>query len=49
MMTWAGVDQIRFINRWKDDANLSGLKGNVVKLRFHVRNAKLHSFTIKES
>jgi hypothetical protein len=46
---WQGVDQIRFMNQWKDDVNLSRLKGKIVKLRFHLRNAQLYSFTIKES
>ncbi len=45
----SGVDKIRFRNQWKGDRNLSGLKGRVIKLRFHLRNAKLYSFTIRES
>lgn len=43
------VDEIRFTNQWNDERNLSALKGKVVRLRFRLRNAKLYSFTIKES
>jgi signal peptidase I len=43
------LNQIRFMNRWNGDKDLSALKGEVIQLRFHLRNAKLYSFTIKES
>jgi hypothetical protein len=43
------VDEIRFTNQWNDERNLSALKGKVIQLRFRLRNAKLYSFTIKES
>ena len=43
------VDEIRFTNQWNDERNLSALKGKVIQLRFRLHNAKLYSFTIKES
>ena len=41
------VDQLRFEPRWRGDRNLESLKGKVVKLRFHLRNAKLYAFQIQ--
>ena len=42
-----GVDKLRLAPRWKDDANLSALVGKVVRLRFHLKSARLYSFQIK--
>jgi hypothetical protein len=44
-----GVDQTHFQYGWRDDTGLSELKGNIVRLRFHLRNARLFSFTIQQS
>ena len=40
------VDDLRLKPTWK--GNLSTLKGKVIRLRFHLRNAKLYSFQIPE-
>jgi len=42
-----GVDDLRFKPRWQDSQDLTGLKGQVVKLKFRMRNAKLYAFQIK--
>jgi len=41
------VDELRFEPRWKDNRDLSELNGKVVRLKFHLRNAKLYAFQIK--
>jgi len=40
------VDELRLTPTWKN--RLSRLKGSVIRLRFHLRNAKLFSFQIPE-
>lgn len=40
-------DEIRHIVTWQGVTNLSGLAGKVVKLRFHLKEAKLFSFQFK--
>jgi hypothetical protein len=45
--TSKGIDDLRFKPRWKDHQDLTGLKGQVVKLKFRMRNAKLYAFQIK--
>ncbi|MHC4324977.1 MAG: glycoside hydrolase family protein [Planctomycetota bacterium] len=42
-----GIDELRFKPRWQDSQDLTGLKGQVVKLKFRMRNAKLYAFQIK--
>ena len=44
---YGGVDGLRIKPRWRGDRNLQPLKGEVVSLRFHLRNAKLYAFQIK--
>ena len=41
------ADELRLSQQWKDHKDISALKGKVVKLRFHLRNAKLYAFQIK--
>ena len=40
------VDELRLTPTWKNGRRLSTLKGSVIRLKFHLRNAKLYSFQI---
>jgi len=40
------VDELRLTPTWKNGSRLSTLKGSVIRLRFHLRNARLYSFQI---
>ena len=44
---YRGYDNLRLELKWKGQADLSSLKGKVVRLRFHLRNAKLYSFQVQ--
>ena len=44
---YRNVDGLRLSPRWRGDRNLESLVGKVVRLRFHLRNAKLYAFQIK--
>ena len=44
---YRNVDGLRLQPRWRGDRNLESLIGKVVRLRFHLRNAKLYAFQIK--
>jgi hypothetical protein len=44
---YRGYDNLRLAPKWKGQADLSSLKGKVVRLRFHLRNAKLYSFQVQ--
>jgi len=46
--TYEGVDELRLMPGWKSVRDLSGLKGKVIRLRFHLRNAKLYSFSFHD-
>ena len=37
-------DSVRHPVSWKENSNVAGLQGNVIRLRFHIRNAKFFSF-----
>lgn len=39
-----GVDELRLRPAWAQNKDLSALKGKTVRLRFHLRNAKLYAF-----
>ncbi len=41
------VDELRLQPRWKGHADLAVLRGKVVRLKFHLRNAKLYAFHIR--
>ena len=41
------VDSLRYRPAWKNRGDLSDLKGNVVRIRFRLRNARLYSFQIQ--
>ncbi len=41
------VDNVRWRPRWRQHKNLASLTGRTLRLRFHLRNAKLYSFRIK--
>lgn len=41
-------DQLRLIPTWKGAARLSALEGRVIRLRFHLKNARLYSFHVPE-
>ena len=45
--TYESTDKLRLEPQWKDDADLSSLAGKAVRLRFHLKNAKLYSFQIR--
>jgi hypothetical protein len=46
---YEAVDELRLRPRWRGDQNLEALQGRVVRLRFHLRNAKLYAFQVKQS
>jgi hypothetical protein len=41
---YRNVDQLRMEPQWNAGADLSALKGKVIRLKFHLKNAKLYSF-----
>jgi len=41
-----GVDELRFEPKWKRHVNLSVLRDREVRLRFHLRNARLYAFKV---
>jgi len=41
------VDDLRLQPRWKGQSDLAALKGKVVRLKFHLKNAKLYAFQLK--
>jgi hypothetical protein len=43
---YEGVDDLRLAPRWKAGHDLSALRGKVIRLKFHLRNAKLYSFRV---
>ena len=43
----AGGDELRYAPRWRDHADLTALKGQVVRLRFHLKNATLYAFQVR--
>ena len=45
-MQYRGVDELRLEPEWKNGGRLSTLKGRVIRLKFHLRNAKLYSFQV---
>lgn len=42
-----GVDEVRFRPHWASQANLATLKGETVRLRIHLKNAKLYAFQVR--
>ncbi|GAH44169.1 unnamed protein product, partial [marine sediment metagenome] len=42
------VDELRLTPTWKNGSRLSTLKGRVIRLKFHLRNARLYSFQVLE-
>ena len=47
--TYKSVDELRFKPAWKDNEDLSALRGKVVRIRFRLRNARLYAFQIRRS
>ncbi len=45
--TYRGYGNLRLEPKWKDQADLSSLKGKEVRLRFTIENAKLYAFQIQ--
>lgn len=43
----AGVDKIRATAQWQGKGDLSSLKQRVIRLRFHLKNARLYAFQIQ--
>ena len=39
-------DSIRALSTWKDNPDIGKLNGRPLKLRFHLRNARLYSFAV---
>ncbi len=44
---YRAVDDLRLKPAWKDNKDLSALKGKVVQIRFRLRNARLYAFQIQ--
>jgi hypothetical protein len=44
---FGGVDQLRLEPWWKEQKDLSSLKGKTIRLKFYLYNAKLYEFQIK--
>ena len=44
---YQAVDNLRLKPAWKDNKDLSALKGKVVRIRFRLRNARLYAFQIQ--
>jgi hypothetical protein len=44
----ANADELRWQPEWKEKRDLAALRGNVVRLRFLLRQAKLYSFRVTE-
>jgi hypothetical protein len=44
---YKSVDELQLRPKWKNDGDLSHLKGKTVKLRFTLQNAKLYAFRFK--
>ncbi|MBI4659249.1 MAG: hypothetical protein HY735_10445 [Verrucomicrobia bacterium] len=42
-----GVDGLRLQPRWQRHADLAALKGKVVRLKFHLQNARLYAFQVR--
>ncbi len=42
-----GADELRLQPRWSGGADLAALKGKVVRLKFHLANARLYAFQVK--
>jgi hypothetical protein len=45
--THRGVDELRFQPTWKNHADLSDLKGQIVRLKIHLADAKLYTFQVQ--
>ena len=43
---FGGVDELRLKPQWKNNKNLSSLKGKTIRLKFYLYNAKLYAFQI---
>lgn len=41
-----GVDQLRLQPQWKNNKELSSLKGQTIRLKFYLENAKIYAFQI---
>ena len=44
---FSGVDELRLQPQWKNNKDLSSLKGKTICLKFYLYNAKLYAFQIK--
>ena len=40
------LDELRWQPRWKQHTDLSGVKGRIVQLKFHLREGTLYSFQV---
>ncbi len=45
---YRAIDQLRLIPQWQTGHHLSAIRGQTIRLKFHLRNAKLYSFTVVE-
>ena len=46
-VTYRRCDNLRLEPKWRNQADLSALKGKVVRIGFHLKSAKLYAFQIK--
>ena len=45
---YKGIDELRLKPKWTNDSHLSKLKGRIIRLKFHLKNARLYSFQVME-
>ena len=43
---YRGIDELRLEPEWVEQEGLSALKGQQIRLRFHLDNARLYSFEV---
>ena len=45
--TRRAVDELRLRPQWKNNRDLSAVKGRVIRIRFSLRNARLYAFQVR--
>jgi hypothetical protein len=46
--SYDGVDELRLAPQWKSEEGLSALKGQTIRLKFYLRDARLYAFQVSE-
>jgi len=46
-LSYQGVDELRLSPRWRTQADLSALKGRIIRLGFHLENARFYAFQVQ--